>query len=43
MMASSSAGAISIRRDIGGGRRLRWLCWTSTGFPQNGGAPASIS
>ena len=30
-------------RDSAGGRRLRWLCCTSAGLPQNGGAPVSIS
>ncbi len=43
MIASSSATAISTRRDSAGGRRLRWLCCTSAEFPQNGGAPESIS
>ena len=43
MIASSSATATGMRRDSGGGRRLRWFCWTSAELPQNGGAPASIS
>ena len=43
MIASSSATATGMRRDSGGGRRLRWFCWTSAELPQNGGAPTSIS